>query len=233
MTTVDGYWEWREAQLAHPDGRAKGGEPCVVCQQPVPPNAHWQHKDRHVCSPHCNYVLGRRFNRYRVGGKVTPPPELDPYVDREPMFFGMDESLPFPFDFLGWSPRAGDIVHRYGSTTAYTRVAFGQEEDRQIRDDVARDEQHLSREELKKRPRDYQDPRLKILERGVACLHLGSGSTLITTERDGSSLEHVVHQTLLPDGSPGSFLTPFEWNNGAVEVAPTTSARRHTRGPLP
>lgn len=30
------YWAWRDLLLMHPDGRAKGREPCVKCGAPVP-----------------------------------------------------------------------------------------------------------------------------------------------------------------------------------------------------
>ena len=40
VTSERGYWEWREEQLAHPDGRAKGGESCVICGQPIDADGH-------------------------------------------------------------------------------------------------------------------------------------------------------------------------------------------------
>ena len=32
-------WEWFDTQLAHPDGRARGGEPRVMCDELIPANA--------------------------------------------------------------------------------------------------------------------------------------------------------------------------------------------------
>lgn len=211
MTTAHGYWEWREEQLKHPDGRAKGGEPCVVCGQPVPAEAHWQHRDRHICSSRCNYTLNRRFNRKRERGEIQQPAPVDPYQDREPMLFGMDESLPLPFDYLGWSPRVGDVVSRYGSNTTYVRLTFSKDEEQEIREAVADSERRLSLRELKTRPRDYRDPRLELLEHGVACVHLETGSVVLTKMTDTGSLERVVYRMVLPDGTEGQYGVPFEW----------------------
>ena len=60
---ADSYWEWRDDTLRHPHGRAKGGEPCVKCGHPVPANAYWKHRDRHVCGPRCNVNLNRQLGR--------------------------------------------------------------------------------------------------------------------------------------------------------------------------
>lgn len=57
------YWPWFERVLAHPDGRAKGGEPCDHCGAPIDAGAAWQHRDRHVCSSRCNEGLKRRLKR--------------------------------------------------------------------------------------------------------------------------------------------------------------------------
>lgn len=57
------HWPWRDEILRHPDGRAAGGEPCVLCGAAVPAKTHWKHRDRHVCGPRCNFNLNRRFNR--------------------------------------------------------------------------------------------------------------------------------------------------------------------------
>jgi DNA polymerase-3 subunit epsilon len=53
------YWEWFNASLAHPQGRAAGGEACIWCEAPVGRAIHWVHRDRHVCGVHCNERLKR------------------------------------------------------------------------------------------------------------------------------------------------------------------------------
>jgi hypothetical protein len=55
------FSEWQDALLKHPDGRAAGGEPCVKSGRPVPPDAHWKQRDRHVCSERCNNNLKRQL----------------------------------------------------------------------------------------------------------------------------------------------------------------------------
>lgn len=115
-------WEWFDAQLAHPDGRATGGEPCVVCDQPVPSNAHWKHRDRHTCSARCNEKLRRRLRRQINTGKVHPPAPEPPLRDGGGVVFRTVEvTAPgeVPFEFLGWGPVVGDVVERHGSITAY------------------------------------------------------------------------------------------------------------------
>lgn len=57
------YWPWFERALAHPAGRAQGGEPCDHCGSPIAVGAAWQHRDRHVCSSQCNEGLKRRLKR--------------------------------------------------------------------------------------------------------------------------------------------------------------------------
>lgn len=120
------YWAWRDGVLAHPEGRARGGEACVQCGAPVPPNAHWKHRDRHVCSPRCNKNLARKFTRMLHGdptrdGAVLPPrpaPLPNPRTRPVPAHFGMLDA-PFPYDFDGYGPMPGDSVTRFGSTTHY------------------------------------------------------------------------------------------------------------------
>lgn len=60
---TDDYWEWFRASLAHPEGRASGNEKCIWCNEPINPNAHWIHRDRHVCGMHCNERLKRAATR--------------------------------------------------------------------------------------------------------------------------------------------------------------------------
>lgn len=57
------YWPWFARVLAHPDGRAQGGEPCDHCGTPIDAGAAWQHRDRHVCGSRCNESLKRRLTR--------------------------------------------------------------------------------------------------------------------------------------------------------------------------
>lgn len=111
------YWAWRDGLLSHPDGRARGGEPCVKCGEPVPPNAHWKHRDRHVCSPSCNRRLSREFLRQRERDQIEGPPAWpdlieDPRQDFTPRFFGHGE-------VYGFGPYPGDIVERHGIRTHY------------------------------------------------------------------------------------------------------------------
>lgn len=129
MTDIEadshGYWRWRDALLRHPDGRAVGGEPCVKCGAAVPPNAHWTHRDRHVCGSRCNSNLGRQINRQiRKGADLpvpAPPPMQDPRVDPSPQVFAtvtpVSDELPYQFD--GFGPREGDVVERHGEFTSY------------------------------------------------------------------------------------------------------------------
>ncbi len=119
----NGYWEWRDGVLKHPDGRATGGEPCVMCGEPVPPNAAWIHRDRHVCSKGCNRRLSRRFASEREWGELegpSPYPDLieDPRQDLTPRFFG-------PGQVYGYGPVDGDVVERYGVRTGYRWVKPG------------------------------------------------------------------------------------------------------------
>lgn len=120
------YWRWRDEILAHPDGRAVGGEPCVLCGQPVPPNTHFKHRDRHVCSSRCNTNLARRFTRMLASPKpenisvagTRPPPRDNPRTVDAPMVFDMLDGE-FPYDFDGFAPQPGDTVIRHGSPTVF------------------------------------------------------------------------------------------------------------------
>lgn len=118
------YWDWRDEQLKASE-RAKGGEPCQVCGEPVPARAHWKHRDRHVCSPRCNLTLNRRFNRRIERGEITRPPVFspDPQGARPARAF---RTLPadslFPYEIQGYSPKPGDVVERHGSVVAVHRA---------------------------------------------------------------------------------------------------------------
>lgn len=113
-------WEWFDSELKHPEGRAVGGEPCVRCGCAIPPEAHWKHRDRHVCSSRCNTSLRRIVNReIRKGARVPPAPDAPALLVRPGMVFHTHDDTTFPFDFLGSGPRIGDVVERHGSMTAY------------------------------------------------------------------------------------------------------------------
>jgi hypothetical protein len=119
------YWDWRNEQLKA-TAWAVGGEPCQVCEQPVPAGAHWTHRDRHVCSPRCNLILGRRLKRMIDRGELTPPPAFtpDPQPLREACWFATaGPQAPLPYEVHGYSPKPGDAVERHGSVTVYSRLA--------------------------------------------------------------------------------------------------------------
>ena len=196
----EAYWEWRDQELAHPDGRARGGEPCVVCGGPVPPNAHWKQRDRHVCSSPCNHKLSRRFNRRRDRGDVVPPPPvLDPYSDREPLHFYTDLTLPFPYGFLGLSPRDGDFVERHGSVVYYQRVRLTDDELAGVREQLGTlDEMNA-------------DLRWTMATRSMLVHHLQSGSQFHAIVEDGSeTLAKLAIGSTLPDRTRGHLGQPFE-----------------------
>lgn len=127
MADSHAYWAWRDLLLMHPDGRAVGGEPCVKCGDAVPSNAHWTHRDRHVCSPRCNLNLGRQFNRLTRKGATTdlhgrelaePVPLPNPRRSG-PRTFRTVEGLTPPFEWEGYGAVPGDVVERYGVVVGY------------------------------------------------------------------------------------------------------------------
>jgi len=65
------FWAWYRAALAHPSGRASGGEPCTWCGEEVPATAHWIHRDRHVCGIYCNERLKRGAQRAWARAGIT------------------------------------------------------------------------------------------------------------------------------------------------------------------
>ena len=120
--------------MKHPDGRATGGEPCVKCDDPVPPNAHWKHRDRHVCSQRCNFNFNRQFNRlvrksregkdavWRGTALTAPPPSvLNPRVSGPRHFASLTDvnEGDVPFEWEGYCPLPGDTVERFGISTTY------------------------------------------------------------------------------------------------------------------
>jgi hypothetical protein len=49
------------------------------------------------------------------------------------MVFGSDEDAEFPYEFLGWSPRIGDVVVRHGSATVYGPLPLSNRDRAQLR----------------------------------------------------------------------------------------------------
>jgi len=120
------YWDWRDTVMKHPDGRAKGGEPCVKCGSPVPPNAHWKQRERHVCSARCNLNLNRQFNRLlqkaKAGGDFFPPPSTPNPRRSGPRRFATLSTVEeggVAYESEGYCPLAGDEVERHGVITRY------------------------------------------------------------------------------------------------------------------
>lgn len=193
----EAYWDWREAQLAHHDGRAVGGEPCVICDAPVPPGAHWKHRDRHVCSPSCNQKLSRRFTRQRKD--LDPPVDVDPYADRDPMVFLTDVTEPFAYGFLGLSPRDGDVVVRHDSTTIYEQVRYGPE----VLDAME------ERASVATEPGEAEFWRSRA-HSTMACVHVESGSVLTARVDENGTLGRLVYDVVAADGTQVAFQVPFE-----------------------
>lgn len=130
------YWDWRDALLMHPAGRAKGGEPCVKCSEPVPPNAHWKHRDRHVCGPRCNSNLGRQINRLIKntgeldlhGRELGAPTKMSNPRTSGPRIFRTTDGLEPPVEWEGFGVRQGDLVERYGVVVGYALLSRANEE---------------------------------------------------------------------------------------------------------
>ncbi|MGV2982067.1 exonuclease domain-containing protein [Microbacterium sp. AGC85] len=74
------YWAWFNAALAHPQGRAVGGEACIWCDAPVGRTIHWVHRDRHVCGVHCNERLKRAASRVWDREGFRRPPRDAPWL---------------------------------------------------------------------------------------------------------------------------------------------------------
>lgn len=115
--------------LRHPNGRAMGGEPCVICEHPVPSTAHWVQRDRHVCSSHCNSLLRRRYGRGspsidpdRVASAVEAAgPRPNPRTSGSRVFRTRPNACApdLPIEWEGYGPHPGDEVERYGILTQY------------------------------------------------------------------------------------------------------------------
>jgi len=124
----DGYWDWFDEQLKQPV-RAKGGEPCLVCGEPIPANGHWKHRDRHVCSGHCNSTLIRRWKRKIQRGEAPAFKPSSEYTEttaaaalREPRLMRTLADAPFPYEYDRF-PIPGDVLERHGHHTAYLPIA--------------------------------------------------------------------------------------------------------------
>ncbi|MCX2950199.1 HNH endonuclease [Lentzea sp. NEAU-D7] len=130
------YWDWRDALLMHPEGRAKGGEPCVKCSEPVPANAHWKHRDRHVCGTRCNSNLGRQINRLIKntgdldlhGRELGAPAKMTNPRTSGPRIFRTINGQEPPFEWEGFGVRQGDLVERYGVLVGYALLSRATEE---------------------------------------------------------------------------------------------------------
>lgn len=129
MPDQDSHFRIMNEALKHPDGRAKGGEPCVICGNAVPASAHWTQRDRHVCSGRCNNVLRRRYGRRSATidpARVTAAadavgPRPNPRISGPRVFATRPGVLPpeLPIEWEGYGPHPGDVVERYGIATQY------------------------------------------------------------------------------------------------------------------
>lgn len=120
------YWRWMETSLAA-DRRARGGEPCRVCDGVIDASAPWQHRDRQVCGSRCNTTLIRRWKSALRSGALPeyvelPAPGILAECAREPAVFGIDPDAEFPREHGRW-PKAGDIIVRFDLTTRYHRLS--------------------------------------------------------------------------------------------------------------
>lgn len=129
MPDQDSYFRIMDEALKHPDGRARGGEPCVICGNPVPATAHWVQRDRHVCSGRCNNLLRRRYGRGSatinperiVAAVETVGPRPNPRTSGPRVFATRVDASPpeLPIEWEGYGPHPGDVVERYGVLTQY------------------------------------------------------------------------------------------------------------------
>lgn len=130
MADDDAHFRIVDEALRHPDGRAKGGEPCVICGNPVPATTHWTQRDRHVCSQRCNANLRRRFGRgspsIEVARVVAATDETGPLPNPRTsgprLFATVHDPAPgqLPIEWEGYGPIPGDLVQRYGVHTVYS-----------------------------------------------------------------------------------------------------------------
>lgn len=59
----NGHNAWLDHVLAHPDGRAEAGTPCILCGIGIDGSVHFKYKDRHCC-PGCSDKLKRRAKKF-------------------------------------------------------------------------------------------------------------------------------------------------------------------------
>lgn len=59
----DNHNSWLDFVLAHPDGRATEGTPCIECGSPIDQRTNYKFKDRHCCVK-CADKLKKRAKRY-------------------------------------------------------------------------------------------------------------------------------------------------------------------------
>jgi 5-methylcytosine-specific restriction endonuclease McrA len=123
----DSYFRQLDAALKA-KFRAIGGEPCLVCGEPIPAGAHWKDRDRHVCSPACNHKLVRRYKSKvtrglapAFGADARELSEAKKESARAPRYFATDPDAEFPYEHARW-PIAGDVVERHGVETAYVPI---------------------------------------------------------------------------------------------------------------
>jgi len=127
---VDGkeYWEWFDEQLKQPS-RALGGEPCIICENPIPKNAHWKFRDRHVCSTECNNKLKRRWkSKVRRGTAEGYQPseallkKVETTLKRKSRLMRTNLNATFPYEY-DYFPIEGDILERHGHHTKYVPIS--------------------------------------------------------------------------------------------------------------
>lgn len=126
MADQDSHFRVMNEVLKHDAGRATGGEPCVVCGEPVPKDAHWVQRDRHVCSGPCNNLLRRRYGRGSAAitmeraalTEVVAGARPNPRTSGQRIFRTVPGATP-PIEWEGYGPRPGDVVERYGILTHF------------------------------------------------------------------------------------------------------------------
>lgn len=69
-----GYNQWIRRALAHPDGRAESGHPCVRCGGSIPADVYWLFAERRTCSGDCSDSLKRAAKRAWNHTGIQPPP---------------------------------------------------------------------------------------------------------------------------------------------------------------
>lgn len=139
----EAHFRWMNEQLKA-EMRAAGGEPCRVCEQPVPVRAHLTHRDRQVCSLRCNSILIRRWKRKVARGEsaafipdARSVSEFDEENSRSPRQFATVEHAEFPYEHARW-PKAGDVIERHGHVTTYFALTGDLPVPAQMRDYLAR-----------------------------------------------------------------------------------------------